>query len=976
MPEAVKYWAFLSYSHTDRKWGDWLHKALETYRVPRRLIGQESRDGKIPPRVYPIFRDREELPVSADLGSNINQALRESRYLIVICSPRSAQSRWVGEEITQFKRLGHEDRILALIIDGEPNASEGKPGFASADECFPQAMRYRLGANGQFTSARTEPIAADAREGKDGRENARLKLLAGLLSVNYDDLKRREQERRIRRLRVVIAVTLALVSGFAGLSVYAWQQKQVAQSARNLAEEQGRNAESAGRAAQQQERLARARLSDNYLDRALALLAEGDRRQGSANLVAALRSDPSNSFAADRLMFEFDAGDWLVASDFLPLPPELRARSVTHKETEVLRARMSADGQSIEASTLNYTGHPARTFKSSRAKVEWTTVLDRRELRDKSASAGNSGDFADVHDVYDFEPKWGDSDPEFQRVKSVLGQDNDVARLLLSGDRKWAVAYGSGEEEAGDSPATIIDLIKGRQVASKEVALAAKAAVADLEFTGQTAAVIAERQQRQKEYPVLFGLPAFDLQRSVVWLFSVHSADTAGGGPVLRAIDLRSGRAIFEDTYLAGLLETTKNSKPSTYALRPRVNPGGGQLFLRHSISNRVGEVVNIFRIVGQGSDITLEPAGENLVLPGNLGDLTKDPTELVAVAPTGIAVYKLSVRRSPQGLREKNTQLPDWGYEVEKMGPLSADGSLAASVYAQGHITVLDRATRSKVSAFESNVVPGEGGRYIRHAEFSPDSRWLLVWGASLATGVRDTEVYDPRSGRLIYPRLEPVVRFSNDGRSVVLQNRQTMSLRLTDGSMPDGFAELAEGIIGAYLDERGIYHVTGTDDSRPIATANELQSLVSRLDPKSPWTKFARERFSLALESNSARAHPASSPDQTGAAITSYANIMGGNPMPGERYPETRLRALATEEVRDWPVDKLQYAINEIYARHGAAFPNQKIQRLFGRFSWYRPQEHKSVEDIENMFSDIERQNVKTLGDIRNSKTPNQVR
>jgi hypothetical protein len=68
----MKYWAFLSYSQTDKKWGDWLHKVLETYRVPRRLIGKESRDGKIPERVYPIFRDREELPVSADLGANIN----------------------------------------------------------------------------------------------------------------------------------------------------------------------------------------------------------------------------------------------------------------------------------------------------------------------------------------------------------------------------------------------------------------------------------------------------------------------------------------------------------------------------------------------------------------------------------------------------------------------------------------------------------------------------------------------------------------------------------------------------------------------------------------------------------------------------------------------------------------------------------------------------------------------------------------
>src|SRR5438477_5023805 len=216
----MKYWAFLSYSHTDKKWGDWLHKTLETYRVPRRLVGKETRDGKVPERVYPIFRDREELPVSADLGSNINEALEESRYLIVICSPRSAQSRWVGEEIKTFKKLGHDDRILALIVDGEPNASDSKPGFKVEEECFHETMRYQIAPDGTLLPERTEPIAADAREGKDGKTNAKLKLLAGLLGVNYDDLKQRERERRIRRTRWIAIAAALLLTSFGGLVIW------------------------------------------------------------------------------------------------------------------------------------------------------------------------------------------------------------------------------------------------------------------------------------------------------------------------------------------------------------------------------------------------------------------------------------------------------------------------------------------------------------------------------------------------------------------------------------------------------------------------------------------------------------------------------------------------------------------------------------------------------------------------------------
>ncbi|HEV8588851.1 MAG TPA: toll/interleukin-1 receptor domain-containing protein, partial [Pyrinomonadaceae bacterium] len=131
-----KYWAFISYSHHDKRWGDWLHRSLETYRVPRVLVGKPSPDGFVPARVFPIFRDREELAASADLGANINEALSQSRYLVVICSPRAAKSQWVNEEILAFKRLGRTDRLLALIVEGEPNATDGKRGFSIDDECF------------------------------------------------------------------------------------------------------------------------------------------------------------------------------------------------------------------------------------------------------------------------------------------------------------------------------------------------------------------------------------------------------------------------------------------------------------------------------------------------------------------------------------------------------------------------------------------------------------------------------------------------------------------------------------------------------------------------------------------------------------------------------------------------------------------------------------------------------------------------
>lgn len=224
--EDYKYWAFISYSHQDEAWARWLHKSLETYKVPRKLVGRETGQGPLPRRLFPIFRDREELPGAADLGGKLKNALRQSRYLIVICSPKSAASQWVNEEIKTYKALGREDRVLCLIVDGEPYASD-KPQSGLL-ECFPTAVRYRVGTDGSLTSERTEPIAADARKGKDGRHNAKFKLLAGILNVGYDELKQREKRRQLlQKVRLaggaaallLLAVLVYLAAADIGVSV-------------------------------------------------------------------------------------------------------------------------------------------------------------------------------------------------------------------------------------------------------------------------------------------------------------------------------------------------------------------------------------------------------------------------------------------------------------------------------------------------------------------------------------------------------------------------------------------------------------------------------------------------------------------------------------------------------------------------------------------------------------------------------------
>ena len=201
--QQFKYWAFISYSHADEEWAKWLHKSIETYHVPRKLVGRDTANGPLPKRLFPVFRDRDELPGASDLGGKIQEALKTSRSLVVICSPKSAVSKWVNEEVKTYKTLGRAGHVLCLMIDGEPNAAPD----SGLLECFPRAVRFQVGADGEIIEEPAEPIAADARPGKDGKTNALFKLLSGMMGVGYDELRQREKQRqRRRRLRLAAAV--------------------------------------------------------------------------------------------------------------------------------------------------------------------------------------------------------------------------------------------------------------------------------------------------------------------------------------------------------------------------------------------------------------------------------------------------------------------------------------------------------------------------------------------------------------------------------------------------------------------------------------------------------------------------------------------------------------------------------------------------------------------------------------------------
>lgn len=203
-----KYDAFISYRHSelDKFVATTLHKKLEAFKLPKNV---KSPTGK--KKIERVFRDQDELPLASNLSDPINDALENSDFLLVICTPRLPESEWCKKEIETFIKLHGRDKVLAVLAEGEP------------EESFPEALTreaYEVINPDGTTETKYrmfEPLAADVR-GKDNKaikkamNDAILRICAAMFGLNYDELKQRHRERAMRRtLSIVSAVAAALM---------------------------------------------------------------------------------------------------------------------------------------------------------------------------------------------------------------------------------------------------------------------------------------------------------------------------------------------------------------------------------------------------------------------------------------------------------------------------------------------------------------------------------------------------------------------------------------------------------------------------------------------------------------------------------------------------------------------------------------------------------------------------------------------
>ena len=205
MSKGKEFFAFISYKREDEKWAKWLQRKLESFRLPSHLYGRED----LPKEIRPVFRDMSEMS-PGNLPKQIIEALNNSKFLIVICSPRSASSPWVDKEIKAYIEMGGVDRIIPFIIEGAP--------FDPLQECYPQALR----------DLREDQEILGTSIHEMGKEAAMVKVVSRMFGLRFDVLwQRHERYLRRRRALIIGLISAALLAAAAFISIISRQHAQL-----------------------------------------------------------------------------------------------------------------------------------------------------------------------------------------------------------------------------------------------------------------------------------------------------------------------------------------------------------------------------------------------------------------------------------------------------------------------------------------------------------------------------------------------------------------------------------------------------------------------------------------------------------------------------------------------------------------------------------------------------------------------------
>ncbi|MCQ2498711.1 MAG: toll/interleukin-1 receptor domain-containing protein [Lachnospiraceae bacterium] len=326
--ENIHYDAFISYRHAelDQFVATNLHKKLENFKLPKSLIGK-VKNGKT--KIERVFRDEDELPLSDNLSDPISEALANSDYLIIICTPRYPQSRWCIKEIEVFLQTHDRKDILVVLAEAEPSDS------------FPEIITYEEYSETFYDGTtiikrrELEPLAADTRGAtqKDilkAMDTAVIKLCAAIFGLNYDDLRQRHREQKMKKMFAIFGTITAVMSAVAIVMLILMMtissQKQTIQAQYNELED---------------------KYAGSMAVAAKSLIGEGRTMDALYAVRSVLPEDETNSYNSEAYyMLNRAINTYLTGDGYIPL-------SVYNLTTTVFDYKVSKDGAYLAAETID-----------------------------------------------------------------------------------------------------------------------------------------------------------------------------------------------------------------------------------------------------------------------------------------------------------------------------------------------------------------------------------------------------------------------------------------------------------------------------------------------------------------------------------------------------------------------------------------------------------------------------------------------
>ena len=189
-------------------------------------------------RALRVFRDDTSLSATPGLWPSIEQALAQSRFLILLASPEAAASQWVGKEVAYWLEHKGGETLLIALTDGDLSWDSVAGDFTSpGTPALPEVLKARFAAEPKWVDLRSYRDRPDPRDGKFIEAGA--DFAAAIHGLPKEDLLSQELRQQRRALSIATSAAAGLLL-LAGAAIWQWQ---AALAAQRLAQEQRDRAE-------------------------------------------------------------------------------------------------------------------------------------------------------------------------------------------------------------------------------------------------------------------------------------------------------------------------------------------------------------------------------------------------------------------------------------------------------------------------------------------------------------------------------------------------------------------------------------------------------------------------------------------------------------------------------------------------------------------------------------------------------------